>query len=104
MNIRRTAIAGGAALALLAGGTAAGAVIASSGPVSSGVIHGCYLTKANSEGSHTLVLQNAGTSCPQGYTAISWYKAAPVTTSPSPTPTGTPTITTSPTPTPTPTS
>jgi hypothetical protein len=42
------------------------------GPIDSkGVIHGCYKTAATS-GSHTLVLQNVGTSCPSGYTAIKW--------------------------------
>jgi hypothetical protein len=74
MNVSRTVITGAAALALVAGGTAAGAAIAS-GPVdSSGVIHGCYTNKADN-GSHVFELQNAGTSCPKGTTAITWNQA-----------------------------
>lgn len=62
-------------LALLAGGTAAGAVIA--GPVdSSGVIYGCYTAKAVT-GSHAVVLQDAGTACPSGTTAIQWNQQGP---------------------------
>jgi hypothetical protein len=71
MNGRRIILTVAAALALVAGGTAAGAVIAS-GPVdSSGVVHGCYTTNAV-KGSHFFVLQDAGTSCPRGTTAIMW--------------------------------
>jgi len=43
---------------------------------SSGVIHGCY-TNAELNGSHALVLQDAGTSCPRGTTAISWAAQGP---------------------------
>ena len=65
----------GAAVALVAGGTAAYAV--TTGPIdSSGVIHGCYYP-ANKGGSHKLVLQNAGTSCPTGTTAIKWNQKGP---------------------------
>jgi hypothetical protein len=71
MNGRRIILTVAAALALVAGGTAAGAAIAS-GPVdSSGVVHGCYTTNAI-KGSHVFVLQDAGTSCPRGTTAIMW--------------------------------
>jgi hypothetical protein len=59
-------------MVLTVGGTTAYAAIAASGPVSSnGVVHGCFSTKAV-HGSHTLVLQNAGTKCPKGTTAVSW--------------------------------
>jgi hypothetical protein len=68
-------IGAGAALALVAGGTAAYAVTAS--PIdSSGVIHGCYTTTATN-GSHKVVLQNVGTSCPSGTTAIKWNQKGP---------------------------
>jgi hypothetical protein len=71
MNGRRIILTMAAALALVAGGTAAGAAIAS-GPVdSSGVVHGCYTTNAI-KGSHVFVLQDAGTSCPRGTTAVMW--------------------------------
>jgi hypothetical protein len=76
MRLRNIVIAGGTALALMAGGTAAGAAIAS-GPVdSSGVIHGCW-TNAEINGSHALVLQDAGTSCPKGTTAVTWNQTGP---------------------------
>ncbi len=65
-----------AALGVVAGGTAAGATIAA-GPVDgSGVIHGCSSTQALS-GSHLFVLQDVGTTCPKGTTAISWNQAGP---------------------------
>jgi hypothetical protein len=70
MNLRTLIIATGAGLGLLAGGTAAGAAIA--GPVdSSGTIHGCYSNDAV-KGSHVVVLQDAGTTCPKNTTAITW--------------------------------
>jgi hypothetical protein len=73
---RQALVISGAALALVAGGTAAGAAIAS-GPVdSSGVVHGCYTVKAVN-GSHVFVLQDAGTSCPSGTTAITWNQQGP---------------------------
>jgi hypothetical protein len=71
----RILISAGAGLALLAGGTAAGAAIAS--PIdSSGVIYGCFTTKAIN-GSHVLVLQDVGTTCPSGTTAIQWNQQGP---------------------------
>jgi hypothetical protein len=77
MNLPRKALViGGAAAALLAAGTAAGAAIAASPIDSSGVIHGCYTTQALN-GSHVFVLQDAGTSCPRGTTAISWNQQGP---------------------------
>jgi len=76
MNGRRIILTMAAALALVAGGTAAGAAIAS-GPVdSSGVVHGCYTTNAI-KGSHSFVLQDAGTSCPRGTTAVMWNQQGP---------------------------
>ena len=55
--------------ALLAAGTSAGAAIAG-GPVDgSGVIHGCW-TNTAVNGTHVFVLQDAGTTCPKGTTAI----------------------------------
>jgi hypothetical protein len=76
MNGRRIILTVAAALALVAGGTAAGAAIAS-GPVdSSGVVHGCYATNAI-KGSHVFELQDAGTSCPRGTTAIMWNQQGP---------------------------
>jgi hypothetical protein len=75
-KINKTVITAAAALALLAGGTAAGAAVAA-GPVGgNGVIHGCYYP-ATSGGSHRVVLQNTGTSCPHGTIAISWSKTGP---------------------------
>jgi hypothetical protein len=69
-RLRTIVIAGASALALLGAGTAAGAAIVS--PVdSSGAIHGCY-TNGAVNGSHVFVLQDSGTSCPKGSTAISW--------------------------------
>jgi collagen type I alpha len=76
MRMRVIAITGAAALALLAGGTAAGAAMAA-GPVdASNVIHGCYSNTAV-HGSHALVLQDTGTACPTGWTAISWNVQGP---------------------------
>jgi hypothetical protein len=76
MNIRRIVITGAAALALVAGGSAAGAAIAA-GPVGSdGTIHGCW-TNAALNGTHAFVLQDASSSCPKGTTAISWNQHGP---------------------------
>jgi Collagen triple helix repeat (20 copies) len=69
-------MAGGAAMALVAGGGTALAASASSGPVSSGVVYGCY-TNAAINGSHVIVLQNANTNCPSGSTAVSWNQTGP---------------------------
>jgi hypothetical protein len=64
------------AFALLAAGTSAGAAI-TGGPVdNSGVIHGCW-TNAAVNGTHVFVLQDAGTNCPKGTTAISWNQQGP---------------------------
>jgi hypothetical protein len=74
---RKVIIAGAVALALTAGASAATAAVMSGGPVDgSGVIHGCYSTTALN-GSHVFVLQDTGTSCPRGTTAISWNQQGP---------------------------
>jgi hypothetical protein len=76
MQLRSMLLTGGAALALVASGTAAGAAIAA-GPVDSqGVIHGCW-TNAAINGTHVFVLQDAGTTCPKGTTAVSWNQTGP---------------------------
>lgn len=75
---RRTALlAAGAAMVLVAGGGTALAAVASSGPVdASGVVHGCYTNQALN-GSHVIVLQDAGSNCPKGTTAVSWNEQGP---------------------------
>jgi hypothetical protein len=74
MRARSVLLVIGAAIALVVGGGAAYAAL-SGGPVdSSGVIHGCFTNEAV-HGSHVLVLQDAGTSCPRGTTAVSWNEA-----------------------------
>ena len=77
MKAPRVIISGAAVLAFMAGGTAVGAAVAS-GPIGAwGVIHGCYKTKAAPSGSHAFVLQDAGTECAPGRTAISWNQQGP---------------------------
>lgn len=71
MKLKRVALATAGSLALLAGGTAAGAVIAG-GPVSSGVVYACYTTKAASNGTHSVELINQGSKCPSSTTAVTW--------------------------------
>ena len=73
-RLRTILIGTGATLALVAGATTAYAAITS--PISNGVIHGCYTTQA-SHGSHALVLQDVGTACPSGDTAIKWNQQGP---------------------------
>jgi len=82
MNMRRKVIiAGVTALVLTAGASVATAAVMSGGPVdSSGVVHGCYTNTAH-KGSHVFVLQDAGTSCPKGATAVSWNEQGPAGTS-----------------------
>lgn len=66
-------VVGAATLVLGAGtGIAAASMRTSPSPVdSSGTVHGCWTNRAVN-GSHVFVLQNAGTQCPKGTTAISW--------------------------------
>lgn len=72
---RRVLVIAGAVTVLIGAGTSAFALL--TGPVgSNGVIHGCYAT-AGANGSHLLKLQNVGTSCPAGETAIEWNKKGP---------------------------
>ena len=72
---RTTLLIAGATTLLVGGGVAAYATVLN--PVSSsGVIYGCYTTAAIN-GSHALVLQDTGTSCPKGTTAISWNQTGP---------------------------
>jgi hypothetical protein len=66
----------GAVIVLLSGGTAVLAATTSSPVGPGGVIHGCYAT-AGTNGTHSLVLQNTGSSCPAGDTAIKWSKQGP---------------------------
>lgn len=61
----------GAATVLLGAGTAAGAVITSTPPVSGGVVNACYQTTATN-GSHAVLLENTGHKCPSGYTNVTW--------------------------------
>jgi hypothetical protein len=77
-NLRRRGLVlgSGLALAVAAGGATAYAA-ASGGPIdSSGHIHACY-SKTASHGSHSVVLQNAGTSCSKSDTAIEWNVKGP---------------------------
>lgn len=72
MHITRRVLAvAGTVTVLVGGGTAAGAAIAA-GPVSSGVVSACYKTVAASNGSHTVVLEDTGHTCPSGYTHATW--------------------------------
>lgn len=66
--------AGGLAVALVAvGGTA---LATTTGPVNGNVITGCY-TNAEVNGSHAVVLQDGGASCPKGTSAITWNQTGP---------------------------
>ena len=70
MKLSKIILATAAGVTLVAGGTAAYA--ATAGPVDSGgLVHGCYSNKAM-DGTHTVWLQDAGTSCPNGTTPITW--------------------------------
>jgi hypothetical protein len=74
-RLRSVLLGTGAALVVAAGGATAYALATS--PIgSSGVIHGCYKTTATN-GSHKIALQDAGTSCPTGTTAIKWNQKGP---------------------------
>ena len=76
LRTRAAMIGAGAVLVLGTGSTAAYAALAG-GPVDgSGVIHGCW-TNAAINGTHVFVLQDAGTTCPRGTTAISWNQQGP---------------------------
>lgn len=69
-------LAAAVGLVLAGGGTALGATVAG-GPVdSAGVIHGCWTT-ASRNGAHMFVLEDHGSRCPRGTTAISWNQTGP---------------------------
>jgi hypothetical protein len=75
MKRNRIVMSAAAGLFLVGGGTAIGAVIAA--PVdSAGVVHGCW-KNAGANGSHAFAMQDAGTACPRGTTAITWSKTGP---------------------------
>jgi hypothetical protein len=76
LRLSKAVITGAAALALVAGGTAAGAAISSSPVDGNAVIHGCYTNQALN-GTHVFALQDAGTTCPKGTTVISWSQTGP---------------------------
>jgi Collagen triple helix repeat (20 copies) len=79
LRVTRPVIVAGTATLMLAAGTAVAtaAVMSSASPVSSsGVIDGCW-TNAAINGSHVIVLQDQGTSCPKGTTPISWNQSGP---------------------------
>lgn len=72
MHISRRVLGVAGTVTVLVGvGTAAGAAIAA-GPVSSGVVSACYKTVAASNGSHAVLLENTGHTCPSGYTHVTW--------------------------------
>jgi hypothetical protein len=76
VRTRTALLAIGGTIAATIGGSTAYAAVAA-GPVSSGgVVSGCY-TNAEISGSHALVLQNQGTTCPRGTTAVSWNEQGP---------------------------
>lgn len=75
MRGRTVLLAIGGTIALTVGGSTAYAAVAGS-PVSSGVVNGCY-ANAEVNGSHVLVLQDTGTSCPKGTTAVKWNQTGP---------------------------
>jgi hypothetical protein len=75
----RTVILAGAVTLALGGGSAVAAatVLSDPSPVSStGIIDGCW-TNTAVRGSHVIVLQNQGTTCPKGTTPISWNESGP---------------------------
>ena len=60
---------------LLTAGATAGAAVA--GPIDpSGVIHACY-ANSTTNGQHAVLLQDVGSSCPNGMTAITWNQKGP---------------------------
>ena len=69
MGKRSVLIAAVAVAVFAVGGVAYATVVDSSG-----VIHGC-VTNAAVNGSHALVVQDTGTSCPKGTSALNWNQA-----------------------------
>ena len=78
MRRSRVVLAATGAIALVGGvGTASATALSTASPVdSSGVVHGC-LTTAAVKGSHAIVLQDSGTPCPGGTTAVTWNQVGP---------------------------
>jgi Collagen triple helix repeat (20 copies)/Divergent InlB B-repeat domain len=87
MRTRRLVLATGLTMALLAGGGTAWAAMSWSVTDSSGVIQGC-VTNAEINGSHVLVVQDVGTACPRGTTALDWSQRGPAGTAGPPGPAG----------------
>jgi hypothetical protein len=75
MLFRIMIIAASATLALTGAG-AAGAAIAASPVSPGGTIDGCY-TNAAVNGTHAVVLENQGITCPSGTTAVNWNEQGP---------------------------
>ena len=84
---RKTLLIAGATMLLVGGGGIAAYATVLNPVSSSGVIYGCYANAAVN-GSHLLVLQDTGTSCPKGTTAISWSQTGPSGAAGSPGPAG----------------
>ncbi len=75
-RIRKLTLIAGMTAATMAVSGTAGAAISLSVIDSGGAIHGC-VTNAGINGSHALILQDVGTTCPKGTTAISWNQTGP---------------------------
>jgi hypothetical protein len=71
----RLGVAGVAAGVLIVAVTTVG-VAAASIPGNSGLVHGCYTTKAAKNKTHALTVTSAG-KCPSGYTALKWNIEGP---------------------------
>jgi hypothetical protein len=69
---RRSILIAAVTVAVLAIGGVAYATVVDS----TGVIHGC-VTNAGVNGSHALVVQDTGTSCPKGTSSLNWNQAGP---------------------------
>jgi hypothetical protein len=78
IKLRRVMVIALSATVLAGVGTAAAAaVIRNTTPVSGGVVNACYKTTAASNGSHSVLLENAGHACPSGYTDVTWNRTGP---------------------------
>jgi hypothetical protein len=77
IKLRRVVVIALSATVLAGVGTAAAAVIHDTTPVSGGVVNACYKTKAATNGSHAVVLENTGHACASGYTDLTWNQTGP---------------------------
>jgi hypothetical protein len=77
IKLRRVVVIALSATVLAGVGTAAAAVIHHTNPLSGGVVNACYKTKAASNGSHAVLLENTGHACPSGYTDVTWNQTGP---------------------------